>query len=396
MIPNCQMDSGYRYLTETIRRDAEGKMIILAGPRQAGKTTLCRSLSDNHEYLNFDIDRHRKFIREKSWDRAKQYLILDELHKMPRWKNWLKGIVDDDQENQNIIVTGSARLETFRKTGESLAGRFFQYRLHPFDIKELLLLGHKTSPEIIMERMLSYGNFPEPYLKASAAFYNKWKATHIDIILRQDLIDLEPVRDLKGIELLIDLLRERVGSPLSANSLARDLQKDHKTIQRWLTILENFYIIFMIRPYHRNVARAILKEPKVYFFDTAQVEGDDGVKFENLVACALLKEIQNCNDALGERLDLHYVRNKDGKEVDFLVTRNKIPERLIEAKLSDASISPNLSFFAAMLKTNQNTQLNKAVKKELTLRGGFELRAAAAWLAKIDFSTHKKLERKPE
>jgi len=385
------MGSGRRYLTEIIQRDVQSKMIILAGPRQAGKTTLSRHLSPSHEYLNFDVDRHRKAIREKTWDRAKQILVLDELHKMPRWKNWLKGVVDDDEERQKLLVTGSARLETFRKTGDSLAGRFFQYRLHPFDIKEILALGYKESPGTIMERMLNCGNFPEPYLKGSKAFYNKWKTAHIDIILRQDLIDLEPVRDLKGVELLIDLLRERVGSPLSANSLARDLQKDHKTIQRWLTILENLYVIFIVRPYHRNVARAILKEPKIYFFDTAQVEGADGVKFENLVACALFKEVQYCNDALGERLDLHYVRNKDGKEVDFLITRGKVPERLIEAKLSDENINSNLAFFARMLRTSRNIQLNKTAKKEHTLRGGFELRSAADWLAKIDLSSHKEL-----
>ncbi len=390
------MPSDGRYLTEIIRTDAASKMVILAGPRQAGKTTLCRHLDADHEYLNFDVDRHRKIMRERTWDRSKKYLIFDELHKMPKWKNWLKGIIDDDEENQRILVTGSARLETFRKTGDSLAGRFFQYRLHPFDLKEISTWEKKTPGDEIITRMLTCGNFPEPYLKGSLAFYNKWKTAHIDIILRQDLIDLEPVRDLKGVELLIDLLRERVGSPLSANSLARDLQKDHKTIQHWLTILENLYVIFTVRPYHRNVARAILKEPKIYFFDTAQVEGDDGVKFENLVACALFKEVQYCTDALGQKLDLHYVRNKDGKEVDFLVTRDKKPERLIETKLGDENISPHLKTFAAMLGTKLNTQVNRTAAREQTLRGGFELRRAADWLARLDLSAHKEFERKPE
>jgi len=380
------MDSGERYLSPIVRADAESKMIILSGPRQAGKTTLCRQLADSHEYLNFDIDRHRKIIRERSWRRDQQYLILDELHKMPKWKGWLKGLADDEEERQRIVVTGSARLETFKKTGDSLAGRFFQYRLHPFDLKEICTFDKKTSREVVIDRMLTCGNFPEPYLKGTTAFYNKWRVAHLDIILRQDLLDLENVRDIKGIELLIDLLRERVGSPLSANSLARDLQKDHKTIQHWLQILENLYVIFVVRPYHRNVARAILKEPKIYFFDTAQVEGDEGVRFENLVACALFKEVQYCTDALGGRLDLHYVRTKDGREVDFLITRDRQPSLLIEAKLSDEQISPHLAFFVKMLGTKRQLQINRRAAREQTLRGGFELRRAGDFLATLDLS----------
>lgn len=380
------MFSGERYLSDIMRRDAESKMILLSGPRQAGKTTLCRQLSASHEYLNYDIDRQRKIIREHSWNRRQDFLIFDELHKMPKWKSWLKGIVDDEEEKQRVIATGSARLETFRKTGDSLAGRYFQYRLHPFDLKEIVRFDQKTPHDAILGRMLACGNFPEPYLKGTTAFYNKWRTAHLDIILRQDLLDLENVRDIKGIELLIDLLRERVASPLSANSLARDLQKDHKTIQHWLQILENLYVIFVIRPYHRNVARAILKEPKIYFFDTAEIDANDGVRFENLVACALFKEVQYCTDALGVRLELHYVRTKDGKEVDFLITRNRQPWLLIEAKLSDDDFSPHLSFFAKMLGTQKQIQINRYAKHEKTLRGGFELRLAHDYLATLDFS----------
>lgn len=380
------VDSGERYLSPIIRRDAESKMIILSGPRQAGKTTLCKNLSASHEYLNYDIDHHRKILRERSWNRNKQYLLLDEVHKMPQWKRWLKGLADDEWEKQRIVVTGSARLETFKKTGDSLAGRFFQYRLHPFDLKEICTFDKETPRDVILERMLECGNFPEPYLKGKRSFYNKWRVAHLDIILRQDLLDLERVRDIKGIELLIDLLRERIGSPLSANSLARDLQKDHKTIQHWLQILENLYVIFVVRPYHRNVARAVLKEPKIYLFDTAQVEGDDGVRFENLVACALFKEVQYCTDALGLRLELHYVRTKDGKEVDFLIVRDKKPWLLVEAKWRDDEFSPHLVFFARMLGTSRQVQVNRFAEREKTLRGGFELRLAHEYLANLDFS----------
>jgi len=379
--------SAHRYLRTALFNDIADKLIILSGPRQAGKTTLCKSLGVDHVYLNYDLDEHRKQIRGRNWNRACEYLILAELHKMPKWKTWLKGLTDDPALKQKIIVSGSARLDTWRKSGDSLAGRFFGYRLHPFDIKEICREFPDRDVEKILDGMLTHGNFPEPYLKGTSQFYNKWRRSHIDIILRQDLLDLEQVRDLKGIELLIDLLRERIGLPLSANSLAHDLRKDNKTIERWLTILENLFVVFRIRPYHRNLTKVLVKAPKLYFFDTAKVMGDEGAKLENLVACALLKEIDYCNDAIGIELSLHYIRKKSGEEVDFLITKDRKPWRLIEVKHGDSNFSPHLLKFAEFLGLKGGIQLVRQAERERTIPGEFQVLRTANWLKSFDFSS---------
>ncbi len=278
-----------RYLKKYILNDLKKKIVLLTGPRQSGKTTLAQMLSNNFDYLNFDNPEHRLGIFERSWDRSRELIIFDELHKLKNWKSWLKGIYDTENIPPRIIVTGSAKLDTYRKVGDSLAGRFFQFRLHPLDLKEIKTIIKPVKIKAALEQLLDVGGFPEPYLEGNARFYNRWKRSHLDIILKQDLVDLENVQQITSIETLIQLLRKRVGSPVSYNSLARDLQCSDKTVKRWLTILENMYVIFKVGPFHRNIARSILKAPKYYFYDTGQVIGDSGIKLENLTACALLK-----------------------------------------------------------------------------------------------------------
>ncbi len=333
-----------RYLKGPLAEEIDRKILLLTGPRQCGKTTLSKMLTSNFQSLNHDLAEHRLLIAEKSWDREVDLIIFDELHKMNEWKSWLKGIYDVEGIPPGMIVTGSARLDAFRKVGDSLAGRHFQFRLHPIDLKEALAYSELEAQEILT-RLMSVGGFPEPFLNGTTRYYNRWKRSHIDLILKEDLLSLSAVRDIQSIETLIELLRSRVGSPVSSNSLARDLQKSPNTIQSWLKLLEDLYVIFRVTPYHKNIARSILKEPKFYFYDNGMVIGDDGVKLENLVACALLKEVHRCLDLQGENCKLHYVRNKDGQEIDFLITRSNKPERLIEVKWADSSLSPNFKKF---------------------------------------------------
>jgi predicted AAA+ superfamily ATPase len=356
----------------------------LTGPRQSGKTTLSKMLSNHFDYLNFDNPEHRIGLIERSWDRSRDLIIFDELHKLKNWKSWLKGIYDTEGVPPRIIVTGSAKLDTYRKVGDSLAGRFFQFRLHPLDLKEIKKTNSPDNLQSVLNQLLITGGFPEPYIEGSTRFYNRWKRSHLDIILKQDLVDLENVREITSIETLIQLLRKRVGCPISYNSLARDLQCSDKTVKRWLTILENMYIIFRVKPFHRNVARSILKAPKYYFYDTGQVVGDSGIKLENLTACALLKEIQYLEDCYGEQMTLYYLRTKDSREIDFLIIRDEAPLLMIEVKWADSIPCRNFSIFSKYFPGVKKVQIVRKLDREKTYPDGTEIRLAHNWLA--DFS----------
>lgn len=376
-----------RYLQNSIRKDLSNKIILLTGPRQCGKTTLAKNLRPTCDYLNYDAAPDRLILAQRAWDRKKTLLILDELHKMKQWKRWLKGIYDTEGLQPEILVTGSAKLNTYKKVGDSLAGRFFQFRLHPLDIKEAFHYW-KADGEEIFRRLFNRGGFPEPFLHDNPDYYKRWQRSHLDIILRQDLIDLHSVRDIQGIETLVFLLKQRVGSPVSYANLARDLERDANTIKRWLLLLEHLYIIFRVTPYHKKVARSLLKEPKFYFYDIAQVNTDKGARLENLVACALLKELQFIEDTQGENTALHYLRTKDGKEIDFLICINNRPTHLIEAKWSESGPPPAFKHFQSFFSDVYQWQLVKELTREKTYPDGLEVRALVPWLAalKLDYA----------
>jgi len=334
-----------RYLHDALLADLGRKILLLSGPRQCGKTTLSRDLEPDHQYLSQDLAEHRLLLEDKLWDREKSLLIFDELHKRDRWKAWLKGVYDVEGMPPAIIVTGSARMSAFGKTGDSLAGRHFSFRLHPVDLAEAL--EHtELAPQDALTRLMRVGGFPEPFLDGSERFYRRWRRSHIDLILREDLVTLTAVRDIQSIETLIELLRRQVGSTVSAASLARDLSKSPTTVQSWLQLLEDLFVVFRVTPWHRNVARSLLKEPKFYFHDNGLVHGGDGPRLENLVACALLKAAHVARDVEGRDIALHYVRDKEKREVDFVVIEDDEPRHLIEVKLADATPSPHLARFA--------------------------------------------------
>jgi len=370
-----------REITPNLRADMARKIILLSGPRQSGKTTISKALTPSFDYFNYDDAGHRTALREKSWDRSKSLVIFDELHKMPEWKTWLKAIYDVEGIPPSYMVTGSANMETFRKMGDSLAGRFFSFRLHPFDVREVR---GTIEPEEALSRIMHFGGFPEPFLENDPVFYARWKRSHLDVILRQDLLDLVAVSDIKSIEILIELLRSRVCTPVSFANLASDLQKDPKTIKSWLTLLENLYVIFPVRPWHRNIARSILKEPKYYFYDTGQVKGDDGRKLENAVACALKKRLDFLEDTRGISGSLHYIRTKEGKELDFAVSQDDALTHLFEVKLTDTDRASAFAAFPELLDTAQSLQLVGARTRRKTWPDGLILENAATWLADFD------------
>lgn len=366
---------------EIIVKDLALKMVFITGPRQVGKTSLALAISEDVEkslYLNYDNFSHREIIQNTAWFPDTKLLILDELHKMENWKNFLKGIYDTKPNHQQILVTGSARLEAFRQSGDSLAGRFFRHRLNPLSLAEI-----PGSTANDLNLLLERGGFPEPFLAESSDNANRWRMLYIDGLIRTDILDFEKIHDFKAIQLTIDLLRRRVGSPISWSSLARDVNCSPNTIKRYVEILESLFIVFRVTPFHRNIGRSLLKEPKIYFYDTGMVLGDEGIRLENLIAVSLLKHLNWREDYKGIRCNLMTLRTKEKKEVDFVMVENDEPKLIVEVKLSDTNISPSLRYFhnkyalkAAQVVKNLNIermvdgiQLRRALNflKELTI-----------------------------
>ena len=332
-----------RVQQDLILKDLDKKMVLLTGPRQVGKTSLALAIAEDFTrpaYLNYDSFEDRQIIRKSSWLPDTELLILDELHKMDGWKNYLKGLYDTRPPQLKILVTGSARLDTFRASGDSLAGRYFRHRLNPLSPAEI-----KKPDTPVIDRLMTRGGFPEPFLAASDVEADRWRLQYVDGLIRTDILDFERVHNLRAIQLTLDLLRRRVGSPVSYSSLAEDVNCSPNTIKRYLEIMEALFIIFRVTPYHKNIARSLLKEPKIYFYDTGMVKGENGLLFENMVAVCLLKHLNAVEDYEGRRAQLHYLRTKEKKEVDFVLAVEDKPVTLLEAKLADSGISPALKYF---------------------------------------------------
>jgi hypothetical protein len=179
------------------------------------------------------------------------------------------------------------------------------------------------------------------------------------------------------------MLRSRVGSPLSLASLSRDLGVSSVTLAKYLDILQALFIVFVVRPWHRNIARATLQAPKVYFFDIGLVLGDEGIRFENLVACHLLKNVQWQQDTRGAAVGLHYIRTKDDAEIDFCLSEGDALTHLVECKLSDTKAQRTLIRFAAEWPQAQAIQLVRECRAEADV-GGVQIRDAAPWLAALE------------
>ncbi|CAN1570583.1 COG1373 Predicted ATPase (AAA+ superfamily) [Burkholderiaceae bacterium] len=336
-----------RYLDDRVQADLGQKMVFLTGPRQVGKTTLSRQLIAQlgGQYLNYDVAADRALIVNQRWSPQAPLLVLDEVHKMTAWKAWLKGVYDGKPAGQQLLVTGSARMDIFRQGGESLAGRFFGLRLHPFSVREWCEQSGAT-PAAALTHLLERGGFPEPCLALDQAQAERWRRQYFDGLVRNDVLEFSRIQEVSAIRLFAQMLRSRVGSPLSLASIARDLAVSPATLKKYLDILEALYIVFVVRPYHDNIARSVLQSPKVYFYDTGLVEGDEGLRFENLVAACLLKHVQWQHDVQGKETGLHYIRTKDGAEVDFALSDKNQLTHLVECKMSDVKPHRALQRFA--------------------------------------------------
>jgi uncharacterized protein len=339
------MSTLQRYLEPFIVKDLKEKMVFLGGPRQVGKTFLSHSLLDKQEnessgYYNWDSLEHRKKIIDGTFDRHQKLLVFDEIHKFSKWRNLIKGYFDTLKKNHQFLVTGSARLDYYRKGGDSLLGRYYYYRLHPLSLLEISSEGSPNE----LNRLLQFGGFPEPYLKQSAVHLKRWHRQRRERIIQSDIRDLENIKDISNMEILMNALPDRVSSPLSRKNLAQELEVDFKTIEKWITILENVYYCYRIAPYGAPKIKAVKKEQKIYFWDWSELDSS-GARWENFVASHLLKYCHFIEDTQGDVMELRFLRDITGREVDFVVLKNKKPLFAVECKTGEKAISPHLHYF---------------------------------------------------
>ena len=369
-----------RYVERPVSDDIKRKMVFIGGPRQTGKTTLAKHLCEQwgfdarKRYLNWDAPEDREHILRERFPAGSSLLILDEIHKFSKWRQVVKGLFDKRGDELQILVTGSARLDYYRRGGDSLQGRYHFYRLLPFSCAEL------GAPKIsTVQDLLVYGGFPEPFLLQSEKESRRWSREYRSRVIRGDLSDLENVQDVSIIENMVIRLPDLVGSPLSLNALREDLQVSHQSISRWMDMLENLYTVFRIYPFGAPRIRAVKKEPKHYHLDWTVVS-DMGSRFENLIACHLLKWIFFLQDTEGRNAELRYFRDVDKREVDFVIMEDNTPVHFIECKLSGKTQSPSLRYLKVRFPSIPATQVNLDEDVDLKTRDGIRICSAHLFL----------------
>lgn len=369
-----------RYLSAFIQEDLEkGSMVFLGGPRQVGKTHAAKSLMGSaagNQYLNWDIDSDRTRILAKDFN-PRGLLVLDELHKFKRWRNWLKGLYDEHKNRLKILVTGSARLDLYHHGGESLQGRYHYFRLHPLSVAEI---GAQSAADT--EQLMKLGGFPAPFFGGNERNARRWSLEYRTRLIRDEVPKLERIEDLGSLELLANRIPSLVGSPISINNLREDLDRAFKTVKNWLFVLEKLYHLFPVAPLGGSTLRAVKKERKLYLFDWALVE-DEGPRFENFVAVHLLKWIHYQEDVEGYRHELRYFRDRDNREVDFVVTKNDRPIWLIECKVSNTEVSPSLRYLKRRFPGARAMQLVLKPRRESQTSEGIEVVSALKFLQEL-------------
>lgn len=348
-----------RYINSQIRHDLAEKMVFIGGPRQVGKTTLAKTfIQEPEQYLNWDLSADRRLILANQIDPRLELVVLDEIHKFKKWRGLLKGYYDKYSPNLNFIVTGSARLDHFRKGGDSLVGRYHYLRLHPLSLSEI----SRSATPSDLEALLTFGGFPEPFLKQSTTHLNRWQRERVMRVITQDLRDLETVKDVSQIELLAESLKERVSAPLSIKSLQEDLEVSPNTVDRWIQILESLYYCYRISPYGPAKIKAVKKTRKLYLWDWSELD-DAGARFENFVASHLLKFCHHQEDTLGLKTELRYFKDVvTGREIDFIVLQKNKPLFAVECKSGERELSKALSSLGQKLKIPRLYQVHRGKK----------------------------------
>ena len=355
------------------------QMAFLMGPRQVGKTTLSLDVAKNwpqHFYFNWDNPAEKLLFIEGPSALASQVnleelteeipiLIFDEIHKFGKWKTFLKGFFDKYEKRTKIIVTGSARLNVYKKGGDSLMGRYFYYRIHPLSVAEIatpyaIENEIRSDPSPISdedwEALLQFGGFPEPFVQRSKSFSKRLQKMRKDQLFYEDIRDGTRIQEIAQMELLAELLRKQAAQSLDYQSLAKKIRVSTDTVRRWIEVLKSFYYCFSVQPWSKNITRSLLKEPKLYLWDWSLIE-EEGQRNENLIASHLLKAVHFWTDCgLGD-YGLYYIRTKEQREVDFVVTKDGKPWFLVEVKTHKNSISKDLYRFQKETKAQHAFQV---------------------------------------
>ena len=366
-----------------ILNDLKKKLVFIVGPRQVGKTWLSKEIMKEYKtplYFSYDSIKDRNIIKNESWGEDTDLIVLDEIHKMRDWKNYLKGVYDTKNSNLHILVTGSARLDVFKNAGDSMAGRYRTHHLLPIDYKEVFY--SKLEKKININKLMERGGFPEPLLSVSENDRRVWRNLYNDSLIKEDVLSIKSIENINAIRHVFDLLRYKVGSPISYKSIAEDIGISPVTVKSYIAILEALYVIFIIKPYSKKIKRSILKEPKVYFYDNGLVIGEEGIQFENMLAISLQKYAHNTSDETGIKTKIYTLRNKQRNEIDFLIVKDDLPYLAIEAKLSDDKYSDNLKYF----KDNYNidgVQVVKNLKHNSTIKGYGKVEKAEDFLKSL-------------
>lgn len=372
-----------RFIEEPVTADVNQKMVFIGGPRQCGKTSLAKHLLEksvpdpSDRYLNWDALDDRENIMREQFPSGGGLIVLDEIHKYSRWRQTVKGLYDKRGDELKILVTGSARLDLYRRGGDSLQGRYHYFNLFPFSLSEL----GGASPSTLQD-LLMYGGFPEPFLRASEEHSRRWSRAYRFHLVREDLRDLERVYDLDSIEKMVYRLPDLVGSPLSVNALREDLGVSHQSVTRWLQMLENLYMIFRLYPFGAPRLRAVKKEAKHYHLDWTLIK-EEGYRFENMVACHLLKWCRFVEDTEGYDMELRYFRDVDRREVDFVLVKDGTPIYFVECKLKAKEAGRALRYLKERFPDVPAAQISMEGGQDVMTKEGIRLCPAHVFLAEF-------------
>ncbi|MCK4585631.1 ATP-binding protein [candidate division WOR-3 bacterium] len=376
------------------------KMLFLTGPRQVGKTTFAKmwleSIGSKNTYFNWDdpsvmmeYKKNPLYFRNVIDEKIKNKpvpLVFDEVHKHTAWRDILKGLYDTNRERMSLLVAGSSRLGFVRKSGDSLVGRYFSYQMFPLGLPEvvgdfsyllqderpltdgesLIRLAREADTKAAidgLEQLLKFGGFPEPFLKGSDRFHRRWQNDYKALLTKEEVRDFSRIQDIRGLETMVELLPTKVGSNLSIPSMVNVLKISHKTIKNWIEVLKGVYLVFTISPWHRNIKRSIIKEKKLYFFEWSLIF-ESGSRFENFLAVNLLRMAVRFTEIGLGNFDLFYIRDKEKREVDFVLVKDNEPIALFEAKESDLRISKLGRFYSKKMNIPLFQIVHKAKKVE--------------------------------